>query len=210
MVNLVDEEIRLLFEQVPALDTCLTVVTSDHGEELHERGRFGHGLNLYNETLRIPLLIRWPSRRASTCSDPVSLVDVVPTIVAALGGEPTPAWQGTPLTELAGAAPRGASGEVLAHLHRHPGRHLEAIVGPRWKLVLAPELDRVELYDLASTAGEGQELAAAHPEVLAQLRRRLEEQVQELAGATEATALGVVDPEQVEQLRELGYLEPGS
>ena len=76
----------------------------------------------------------------------------------------------------------------------------------------APEIDIVAAGAPGKEleAVEGQELAAAHPEVLAQLRRRLEEQVQELAGATEATALGVVDPEQVEQLRELGYLEPGS
>ncbi len=62
----------------------LVVLTSDHGEEFLEHGQRFHGYQLYDETLRVPLILRWPGhvpagRRVAT---PVSLVDLAPTILA--------------------------------------------------------------------------------------------------------------------------------
>lgn len=67
-------------------DETVIVFLSDHGEELHERGGFGHGLHLHAEVLRIPLIVRWPgSQRPRRVSAPVEHLDLLPTLLDLLG-----------------------------------------------------------------------------------------------------------------------------
>ena len=81
-------------------DRALIIVTSDHGEEFGDHGHFWHGTSLYQELIRVPLLIRFPNgagggtRRGET----VSLVDVMPTVLRVVGIPP----------------PAGLSGRALA------------------------------------------------------------------------------------------------
>ena len=80
--------------------TGATVVyTSDHGEEFEEHGRTGHGHDLYDEQLRVPLIIRYPDGygRGSTRSDPVTLADVAPTIARLYGLKSSSDWIGSSL-----------------------------------------------------------------------------------------------------------------
>jgi len=96
------------------LDDSLVVVTSDHGEEFFEHGAKGHRLNLYDESLRIPLILSLPSQLPAGARVPhqTSIVDVMPTIldvldveqpseVRAFGGRSlAPLWSGSPPPEL--------------------------------------------------------------------------------------------------------------
>jgi len=67
-------------------DETVIVFFSDHGEELHERGGFGHGLHLHAEALRIPLIIRWPgAQRPRREPAPVEHLDVLPTVLDLIG-----------------------------------------------------------------------------------------------------------------------------
>jgi arylsulfatase A-like enzyme len=95
-----EQEIRELDDElarfIAALDTLLSperfvlVVTADHGEEFFEHGGFTHN-QLYDEVLRIPLLVRWPGHvpAGHTVTADASLVDVVPTVLDLLGIEAT-------------------------------------------------------------------------------------------------------------------------
>ena len=71
------------------LNKSLIVFTSDHGEGLNEHGESTHGYFVYESTLRVPLIFRWPagSKRVSPdrIAEPASLLDVAPTILDALG-----------------------------------------------------------------------------------------------------------------------------
>ncbi|HXJ37536.1 MAG TPA: sulfatase [Candidatus Eisenbacteria bacterium] len=83
-------------------DDTLVVLTSDHGEEFLEHGQRFHGYQLYDETLRVPLVLRWPGhvpagRRVAT---PVSLVDLAPTILHLAGAPAVPGVDGTSLAPL--------------------------------------------------------------------------------------------------------------
>ncbi len=82
-----DEAIGLLLDTLERLglerDT-IVVVTADHGEEIGEHGTIGHGRSLYEELLRVPLIVRIPGRTALRSSDLVSIADVAPTILDAL------------------------------------------------------------------------------------------------------------------------------
>ena len=80
--------------QAGALDRTLTLVTADHGEGLMQHGHMEHGLHIYEESVRVPLVVHWPQRLgARVVEGPVQLADVAPT-VAALAGLPWPAREG--------------------------------------------------------------------------------------------------------------------
>jgi arylsulfatase A-like enzyme len=98
----VDDHIGRLLAHVEALDLTeqtLVIVTADHGEELLEHGAWGHGHTLYEEAVRVPLIMAGPSitPQRRVVSDPVSLVDVMPTL-GSLVGVPMPAGHGLDLS----------------------------------------------------------------------------------------------------------------
>ena len=61
-------------------ENTVIVVTSDHGEEFGEHGRYYHGHQLYDESLRVPLLIHIPGAPSVRVKGPVSTIDVAPTV----------------------------------------------------------------------------------------------------------------------------------
>jgi arylsulfatase A-like enzyme len=64
----------------------LVVFAADHGESLGEHGYWGHGRNLYEQTLRIPLGLAWPGHlRAGTVTAPADILDVAPTVLGLIG-----------------------------------------------------------------------------------------------------------------------------
>ena len=88
-----------LWDATPHGRGGLVIITSDHGEGLGQHGHWSHGMTLYEEALRVPLLIRWPDgrRRGERPAAPVSLLDIAPTVLAA-AGLPVPAgWEGVDL-----------------------------------------------------------------------------------------------------------------
>jgi len=72
-------------------DNCLTVISSDHGEEFYEHDVFTHGRDIYPETLQVPLIMRLPGRLnpGEKIATPVSLLDLAPTILDLSGIEPS-------------------------------------------------------------------------------------------------------------------------
>ncbi len=80
-------------------DSALVFYTADHGEEFGEHGGWGHGKTLYEEQIRIPLVVKLPGgRQAGTRRrDLVSLADVVPTVASLLGLKPSGDWVGRSL-----------------------------------------------------------------------------------------------------------------
>lgn len=99
-----DGLLERLFEGLRAfelMEDTLVIVTADHGEEFNEQGRFGHQLSLSDRLLHVPLIMRLPSLLPARVrvGEPVSLVDVFPTVLGALhesspnGIEPGPQLQ---------------------------------------------------------------------------------------------------------------------
>ncbi|MDF1800450.1 MAG: sulfatase [Planctomycetota bacterium] len=87
-----DANIGRMLDQLGAagrLDDTLVIVTSDHGEEFGEHGRFGHNKTLFEESIEVPLLVRWPGRipAGTRYDDLVSLVDLAPTVLDLVGFE---------------------------------------------------------------------------------------------------------------------------
>jgi len=95
LLALYDSEIAFTDEYVGRLldelkrqglyDDCIIIVTADHGEEFMERGWLGHTITLYQELIRVPLIMKFPGGKAQIIDSPVGLIDVMPTVLDYLG-----------------------------------------------------------------------------------------------------------------------------
>jgi arylsulfatase A-like enzyme len=209
-------ELRAELERLGLADRTIIVVTGDHGESLGEHGiYFGHA-GLYEPSLRVPLVIwgpgRVPQRRHD---DPVSSLDVAPTVLG-LAGLPVPStMQGR---DLFGDAP--AAIEIISVANH--GRQIMLRDG-RWKLIrtlegfyyvdaFAPRAGDRELYDLLADPAERVNLAGSRPEIAARLDAKVEAwlAVQSNNGSRRERLHGRpagLSREQREGLRALGYVE---
>jgi arylsulfatase A-like enzyme/tetratricopeptide (TPR) repeat protein len=183
------------------LNKSLIVFTSDHGEGLNEHGESTHGYFVYESTLRVPLIFRWPagSKRVSPdrIAEPASLLDVAPTILDALGLPRSKEMRGRSL--IAGKNAAETYSESLYARNHFGCAVLRTLRAGRYKYIDAPN---PELYDLASDPGESHNLYTAQQSLATQMRRRIMEL---LAGAPAAQPRSPA-PDAVNALRSLGYL----
>ena len=141
-------------------DSTLVVITNDHGEELGERGRFGHGHQIYEELVRAPLLMSHDGLfpHGHQVSEVVEHVDLAPTILDALGREPLPEADGVSFLPLVQGKPYQRPGSALIEFL--DGRR--AIRVGHLKLIITTG-EKTELYDLSADPDEKEELAATRP-----------------------------------------------
>jgi arylsulfatase A-like enzyme len=200
----VDQKLGELLQAVQAMGLArntVVVVMSDHGEELLEHGEISHCRNLiFENVMRVPLLIRFPGHGPARVDQPVENIDLVPTLLDYLGLDPSAyAFQGRSLLPtLEGASPRG-----LAFLRQ--GVHRAVTDGQR-KLIYDVSSGQYRLHDLATDPLERADVATEHPEAFRRLRRELilwleREEGEDLgkSSAEEAERLQ-------EELRAVGYL----
>ena len=155
-------------------DDALIVFLGDHGEEFKDHGRWLHGRSLFDELIRIPLLVKFPGNRwgGRRVAQQVQGVDVVPTVLGALG-QPVPGdLAGQPLQrELSGAGlPRPAVAEIS---HRGFVAHGVRTDADKYVRRFSPEDDTL-YFDLKSDPRELDNRALAHPQRV----RTLEAQAQ--------------------------------
>lgn len=191
-------------ERKGLLDETLVILTSDHGEEFLDHGLFLHGANLYEETVRVPLILRGPGVPAGTRFDATaSLVDVTPTAMALLGLPPPDDVDGVDLS-LAWRAPELVDEERPIFFETDQwkpdsGRLRWAVVSGHTKLHAADGLDEAQQYDLAADPTE----RAAVSAIDENLRSMLDTY---RASGRPAAAGPAMKPEIARKLRELGYV----
>lgn len=185
-------------------DRSLIVLLSDHGEGLGDHGEMEHGVFVYREAIQVPLLIKLPGngRAGETVEAVVSLADVMPTILEALGVHSPGEFDGIDiLAEPTGA--RSVYAESWYPRLHYGWQELHSEVTDQYHLIDAPA---VELYDYQADPGETVNIATDQRRVVADLRRTLERR---LAG-TSFSGPAVESAEQVSRLQSLGYLGGGS
>lgn len=152
------------------LDASWLVFTADHGERFGEHGEIEH-MGVPDETvISVPLLIRPPGgTQARVVSEVVQHVDVVPTLLAALGLPADPALPGRDLAPALRGEPLPAAPSFAEEWY---GRtHRATVRDGDWKLIRNPD---AKLYDLSVDPLETRDVAAENPEVLARLEGLLE------------------------------------
>lgn len=216
--------LRALEERGLEKETAI-VVTSDHGEEFWDHGSVGHGHSVYDELLHVPMIVRIPglTEGKQALPDAVGLIDVMPTVLEAMGQERPDYLVGQSfVSELQGkgsSAPRSAlSGFMQSWRTIGVGSLKLTQRGP----------DNMRLYDVKQDPHEATDIAAQRPLALRYARGLLGVMIaQSAAGVTHGSSSSSsakapnvavqkarehkqekteIDPETEAQLRALGYV----
>jgi arylsulfatase A-like enzyme len=223
----VDRQIEALLAGLAdsrVLTRTVVVATADHGEELgHHNHYIGHANSIYQAVLGLPLIISLPGGGTGLVREQVEMTDIAPTLLDVLGVAAPSSMQGTSFRPLLDTEAGWEEGPAYSEWVGSKGETVYAVRNGRWKYVHNPghlrpadvpycyhpgtgfDLDAAELYDLDADPVETNNVAAAHPEVIAELSGMLQGwlSVQE---TPPERGLAPQDPETVEELKALGYL----
>lgn len=148
------------------LENTVVVLTSDHGEGLDkedDHGKLYHGPTLYDEVMRVPLLVWAPGLEPQRIKTPVSLIDLLPTFLELAGLPEDPELRGVSLVPwLAGERPEHPP--VFFEKHKSEALPQKGMVQWPFKVILVMPYNRVEIYNLEEDPRERNNLAKALPE----------------------------------------------
>jgi arylsulfatase A-like enzyme/Flp pilus assembly protein TadD len=192
---------RLIAALGPAAANTLIVAAGDHGEAFGEHDEYAHSIFVYDTTLRVPLLFNGPGIPAGVrIADAVTLADVAPTVMRALGTPMTavdgidlsPAFSHVPLPQ------RELYAESFAPLVDFGWAPLRAVRSGGWKLIASP---KPELFSTETDPAERSNAIASQPEVA----RRLTARANSYSSDSLSASASVPGGDAAERLRALGY-----
>lgn len=209
-VAFVDHEVARLLEGLRDRGLwreSLVVLTADHGEAMDEHDTPGHGRTLYDEVLRVPFVVWGPGVSPGRRDDPVSTVDIAPTLLAAAGVDPDrtePRMAGVSLLDNLTAGEPLPERMLFAERIFNATRELKAVIRWPYKAIIDPDSEERELYDLSRDPDERRDLWGQRSDEfydflsamqrLRQAEREAQAELQDL------------DPEIAKSLRALGYV----
>jgi len=204
-VRRIDDVVGHLLAELQVDEHTLVVVTSDHGEDFGEHGRFGHGQTLFETSVRVPLIVRLPehAHAGRVVTDAVSAIDLLPTLAAQLGVAPPASIDGVNLLPAMAGEPLRREA-VFAEVALR--EHFRMVTSGGWKLIRrVPSTDQGSLYRLADDPGEQAQVHGSQPEVLARLQRLLAASaVMAAPGSTTVVPIGAA---RTAALEALGYVQ---
>jgi arylsulfatase A-like enzyme len=205
-----DHCIGRLFSRLKELDlydTSLICITADHGESHEEHGEFSHGFFVYNSTIKVPLIFKVPGHGGRIRVREFSgLVDITPTICAALGIEGPQHVPGRDLTEnfygKEGLYPDRSIFSYSIEPKKYGANPLLSVIFGNYKYI---HTTTPELYNISNDVYERRNLIDVEPNRVSALRELLLNMVDDFAarvrdGRTE------FDSETVRRLESLGYV----
>jgi arylsulfatase A-like enzyme len=198
------------------LDRTVLIVVADHGESLDDHGELLHGDAYYDGVVHIPMLVRVPGLPGKAHDALVSQVDVLPTVLEAVGAAPPAGINGTSMLPLFKGTAESVRSTTLIEggvTWRGEGAPRGAVIAPPWALLKQdPGCGSVSprppgepgtcLFNLLDDPGQDRNLAALHPDIVADLAARWEKF--RVANGAEARTLQL-DPAYIEELHKNGY-----
>ena len=154
-------------EQNSLLDRTILIATGDHGEMFYENGAATHSKQLHEGVLHVPLVV-WgaPQGGSRVYSEPVSLLDIGPTILQLAGFPPHAGFQGRALTGMAaGATPSGPFAYPVFSTVQNMEFEDSVVVGD-WRLTRQQNGLYETLYNVAADPLEREDLSAKRPEIM--------------------------------------------
>lgn len=185
-------------------DDALILVVADHGESLGEAGHFMHE-RLQEETLRVPLLVKWPRGKAGVRRDLAETVDLAPTILAAAGLPGESVSQGVDLADAAGTG--------RSQVFHRSGPDYALTTADGWRLVYRWDASSGVTLNALRRAGEepgdGSDLSKENPEVVDRWVATIDALHRANATLGARFAGGQVEMNDADEdlLRSLGYIE---
>lgn len=182
-INFVDEYLQIIIDNVNHRfkKDCLIIITADHGESFNEHMIFGHQGSVYEEVLKIPLIIVELGKKSTrkNIKDTVQLIDLAPTILDYFGIEIPDTFQGKSLLPLIKGDKLKRNDIIISECYqknglmkrnRNEGYILLAIRKQEWKYIFDEEKNTEFLFNLNSDSQEKKNLIKEHPEKIDEFR----------------------------------------
>jgi arylsulfatase A-like enzyme/tetratricopeptide (TPR) repeat protein len=192
------------------IEKTIIVVAGDHGEGLGDKGETGHGIFIYEETLRVPLIFHnlniFP--RPQVIESTVRLIDVAPTILDIIGlKDESAGMQGQSLAGwLKGKSKEDLNSfvETVYPRENFGWSELVGIIEDHWKFIQAPQC---ELYDLKNDPGEEMNLYSQLNDKASEMAKKLKKELVRFSRFPKNPDVQVVDRTEIlKKLGSLGYL----
>ena len=225
-IQAVDQAIAELFTHLHdngLLTNTYVLITADHGEEFYDHGHWGHGKNLFPEVLHVPAILVMPPAKKKTQKIKAVVENIdIPATIAELANQDIPgSWEGHSVLQLLDEnankekAKNGdeiKDNQKVAFSQFDNGYVFQAsVVNDEWQVILQDEQEKqqVMLFNLAEDSGARRNLAGQGHEKETMMVKLLKETLQRLqASATQFQGeVEVIDQEQLEQMRTLGYID---
>jgi arylsulfatase A-like enzyme len=222
-VAYVDSEVGKLLGSLKSLDledNTVVVITSDHGEEFLDHGGFEHGHTLYDELLRVPLIIKDPdsvsagddsseNRGANTAVHQVStvvrLIDIAPTLCELAGIGIHEKFKGTSLVGLLRGETEPSRPVLSEGNMWGPGG--SAWRRGTWKVIRQETAPEMQLFNIALDLGERNNVADKDPRQAKIMAQELSLAIKENKVNRSRGKATRLNPEEIERLRSLGYMQ---
>lgn len=198
-----DQQLKSMFEAITSYtdDVCV-VLTGDHGEEFREHGEFTHMPKLYEVMTRVPFILDLPTTENLSPPEPISLLDIVPTLVGQIEN-----LEAVPAVGLDLTASEADREYVVMETNPDSGDALVGLRGERYKYIAGGS--NRELYDLSKDPEEHTNLVAHTPKIEDKLKQVLSAHLTEHdfdCGDKLAETAGEMNSEMKGRLEDLGYL----
>jgi choline-sulfatase len=194
-------------------DAATILFVSDHGEGLGDHGELEHGLFIYDESIRVPFIVKPPGGgRGRRVAIPVQLADVARTLLEATGPADAPAggasislgtarslWPIVNGGDPASVPEIGVYSESFYARYHFGWSELQALTDARYRYIKAP---RPELYDLTTDPREERNIAAERPQAVQGMRVALDRR----ASGAKADRPSAITAAEREQFQALGYV----
>jgi len=208
----VDREIGRLLATLHSkglMEDSLIVLTSDHGEGLGDHDWGGHVQQLYDSLIKVPLIIVAPGRLPAglVIEEPVSHVDVLPTVVDLLSIPDGSFRVGTSLVPLMDRTPGPDDQPIYAETFRpEAAQNLNALVANGYKLIYNSDEDSYELYRQVTDPLEQDDLADDHPELVRKMSALLHSRIDRAKDRGVTSEESVLTEDEKAAMQELGYI----
>ena len=219
LISLYDGEIRYVdyhlgrlmaaLRDLKTFDKTAIVITSDHGEEFLEHGIFRHGYHLYDEIIKVPLIIVLPhsDKTPLEIKTPVNLIDLMPTILNLLAIPLPSGMQGKSLISLINKGKRAVSPSVSETSWK--GARAQSLRLTGWKYINDIRNERFELFNLDEDPGEKNNLHLKKPKRVEELSHLLSNIISKTYPVTGKPKRKNIQPkkEERDKLKSLGYIQ---
>ncbi len=208
-----DQHIGRLLEELARstqAPNTIVIVVADHGEEFGEHGHKGHGYALYEECVRVPLILSAPDIAARRVPDVVPSIDLLPTLLDLCRVEPRQELEGQALTPLlhGQALPEQEAG---SEVRWQVGQDLRSLHVGRWKRIEghANEQEVSQLFDIPADPHEECDLRAAQAARAATLSERIVARLRDarrIAGGHHQIGESALSPSELQRALHTGYI----
>jgi arylsulfatase A-like enzyme len=208
-------KIREDLERAGILENTIIAVTSDHGTEFFEHGDKGHRKTLYDEVVRIPLVLRYPAKlpQQRRVTEQTRMIDLGPTLFTLAGFEAPRDMMGETVRAFVEGQPDARRRRAISDLDS-VGRKMRSMRTLQWKFIDDMGLDTFYYFDLGDDPRERKALRSPDNDRTKKLQSSYVEEAQAMEGyiATHGnTCVGTAAPsnppeEVIQQLRQSGYV----